>query len=48
MFDEYEEAVNDYLVYAIPTVIFPDDERVVGAVPIDVYEKVLEKLGVVR
>jgi predicted DsbA family dithiol-disulfide isomerase len=48
VFDEYEEAVNDYMVYAIPTVIFPDRERVVGAVPIDVYEKVLEKLGVVR
>jgi predicted DsbA family dithiol-disulfide isomerase len=47
VFDEYEEAVNDYLVYAIPSVVFPDSERVVGAVPIDVYEKVLEKFGVV-
>lgn len=48
IFDEYEEAVNDYLVYAIPTVIFPDHERVVGAVPIEEYEKVLEKLGVTQ
>ncbi|PON16490.1 hypothetical protein C2W62_18200 [Candidatus Entotheonella serta] len=46
IFDEYEEAVNDYLVYAIPTVIFPDNERVVGAVPMEEYEKVLEKFGV--
>jgi predicted DsbA family dithiol-disulfide isomerase len=46
IFDEYEEAVNDYLIYAIPTVIFPDNERVVGAVPMEEYEKVLEKLGV--
>jgi predicted DsbA family dithiol-disulfide isomerase len=45
VFDEYEAAVNDYLVYAIPTVIFPNHERVVGAVPIEAYEKVLEKLG---
>ena len=45
IFDEYEEAVNDYLVYAIPTVVFPDNERVVGAVPIEEYEKVLERLG---
>ncbi len=44
--DEYEEAVNTYRVYAIPTVIFPDGERVVGAVPSAEYEKVLEKFGV--
>jgi predicted DsbA family dithiol-disulfide isomerase len=46
IFDEYEEAVNTYMVYAIPTLIFPDHERVVGAVPIEEYEKVLEKFGV--
>jgi predicted DsbA family dithiol-disulfide isomerase len=46
VFDEYEAAVNDYLVYAIPTVIFPNHERVVGAVPIEAYEKVLETFGV--
>jgi predicted DsbA family dithiol-disulfide isomerase len=46
IFDEYEEAVNTYMVYAIPTLIFPDQERVVGAVPIAEYEKVLEKFGV--
>jgi predicted DsbA family dithiol-disulfide isomerase len=34
------------MVYAIPTLIFPDHERVVGAVPIEEYEKVLEKFGV--
>jgi predicted DsbA family dithiol-disulfide isomerase len=45
IFDEYEEAVNDYLVYAIPTVIFPDNERVVGAVPMEAYAKVLEQFG---
>ena len=44
--DDYEEAINTYMVYAIPTVIFPNEERVVGAVPIEEYVKVLEKLGV--
>jgi hypothetical protein len=34
------------LIYAIPTVIFPDNERIVGAVPIEAYEKMLEKFGV--
>lgn len=48
VFDEYEAAVNDYLVYAIPTVIFPNHERVVGAVPIEAYEKMLETCGAVR
>lgn len=48
VFDEYEEAVNDYLVYAIPTVIFPGNERVVGAVPMAEYDKVLEKFGVAK
>jgi predicted DsbA family dithiol-disulfide isomerase len=43
--DEYDEAVNTYMVYAIPTVIFNDRERVVGAVPVEEYFKVLEKFG---
>ena len=44
--DEYTEAVNTYMVNAIPTVIFNEAESIVGAVPIAEYEKVLEKLGV--
>jgi predicted DsbA family dithiol-disulfide isomerase len=44
--DEYETAVNTYMVYAIPTVIFDEAEPIVGAVPIEEYEKVLAKLGV--
>ena len=44
--DEYEEAVNTYMVYAIPTVIFNAAESVVGAVPSAEYEKVLDHLGV--
>jgi len=44
--DEYEAAVNTYMVYAIPTVIFNEEELIVGAVPSAEYEKVLEKLGV--
>lgn len=44
--DEYEEAINTYMVHAIPTLIFNDRERVVGAVPIEEYFKVLEKFGV--
>lgn len=44
--EEYEEALNTYMVYAIPTVVFNDSERVVGAVPSEEYEKILEKLGV--
>ena len=44
--DEYEEAVNTYMVYAIPTVVFNEAETIVGAVPIEEYEKVLDKLGV--
>jgi predicted DsbA family dithiol-disulfide isomerase len=44
--DEYEAAVNTYMVYAIPTVIFNEAEPIVGAVPSAEYEKVLEKLGV--
>jgi len=44
--DEYAEAVNTYMVYAIPTVVFNEEDSIVGAVPIEEYEKVLEKLGV--
>ena len=44
--DEYTEAVNTYMVYAIPTVIFNGEDSIVGAVPSEEYEKVLEKLGV--
>jgi len=44
--DEYEEALNRYAVHAIPTVVFNDSERVVGAVPLEEYLKVLEKFGV--
>ena len=43
---DYEEALNTYWVHAIPTVVFNDSERIVGAVPLAEYEKVLEKLGV--
>lgn len=43
--DEYEEALNTYMIHAIPTVIFPNGERIVGAVPSTEYEKVLEQLG---
>ena len=44
--EEYEAALNDYWVHAIPTVVFNDSERVVGAVPTEAYLKVLEKFGV--
>jgi predicted DsbA family dithiol-disulfide isomerase len=44
--DEYNAAVTTYMVYAIPTVIFNDEFPIVGAVPSEEYEKVLEKLGV--
>jgi predicted DsbA family dithiol-disulfide isomerase len=44
--DECEDTLNTYWVYAIPTVVFNDDERKVGAVPLEEYVKVLEKLGV--
>jgi predicted DsbA family dithiol-disulfide isomerase len=33
--DDYEEAVNTHMIYAIPTVMLPDGERVVGAVPME-------------
>ena len=44
--DDYEEAVNTHMIYAIPTVVFPDGERLVGAVPIEEYEKVFERHGI--
>ena len=44
--EEYETALNDYWVHAIPTVVFNDSERIVGAVPTEAYLKVLEKFGV--
>jgi predicted DsbA family dithiol-disulfide isomerase len=44
--DEYEAAVNTYMVYAIPTVIFNEEDSIVGAVPSAEYEKVLARLGV--
>ena len=44
--DEYAEAVNRYMVYAIPTVVLNGEDSIVGAVPIAEYEKVLEQLGV--
>jgi hypothetical protein len=34
------------MVYAIPTVIFNEAESIVGAVPIEEYEKMIDKLGV--
>lgn len=43
--EEYEEAVNRYMVTAVPTVLF-GQVRVVGAVPLEDYLKVLEQLGV--
>jgi predicted DsbA family dithiol-disulfide isomerase len=43
--EEYAEALNTYWVHAIPTVVFNDSERVVGAVPLEEYLKVLEKSG---
>ena len=43
--EEYEEAVNRYMVTAVPTVFF-DQIRVVGAVPLEEYLTVLAKLGI--
>jgi len=43
--EEYEEAVNRYWVTAVPTVFF-GQVRVVGAVPLEDYLAVLEKLGI--
>lgn len=46
IFAEYDEALNTYWVQAIPTVIYNDSERVVGAVPTEEYLKALEKFGI--
>jgi predicted DsbA family dithiol-disulfide isomerase len=43
--EEYEEAINHFMVTAVPTVFF-GQVRVVGAVPLQDYLQVLEKLGV--
>jgi predicted DsbA family dithiol-disulfide isomerase len=38
---DYEAAVQEHGVRAIPTVILPDGRRIVGAVPLDAYRKAL-------
>jgi predicted DsbA family dithiol-disulfide isomerase len=43
--EEYEEAVNRFMVTAVPTVFF-GQARVIGAVPLQEYLLVLEKFGV--
>jgi predicted DsbA family dithiol-disulfide isomerase len=43
--EEYEDAINRFMVTAVPTVFF-GSARVVGAVPLQDYLQVLEKLGV--
>jgi predicted DsbA family dithiol-disulfide isomerase len=43
--EEYEEAINRFMVTAVPTVFF-GQVRVVGAVPLQDYLQVLEKLGI--
>jgi predicted DsbA family dithiol-disulfide isomerase len=43
--EEYEEAINRFMVTAVPTVFF-GQARVIGAVPLQDYLQVLEKLGV--
>jgi predicted DsbA family dithiol-disulfide isomerase len=43
--EEYEEAVNRFMVTAVPTVFF-GQARIVGAVPLQDYLQVLEQLGV--
>jgi predicted DsbA family dithiol-disulfide isomerase len=43
--EEYDEAINRFMVTAVPTVFF-GQARVVGAVPLQEYLQVLEKLGV--
>ena len=44
--EDYQEALNTYWINAIPTVVFNDSERIVGAVPFEEYVKVLETFGV--
>lgn len=43
--EEYEQAVNRFMVTAVPTVFF-GDVRVVGAVPLQEYLQVLETFGI--
>jgi predicted DsbA family dithiol-disulfide isomerase len=43
--EEYEEAINRFMVTAVPTMFF-GQVRVVGAVPLQDYLQVLEKLGI--
>jgi predicted DsbA family dithiol-disulfide isomerase len=43
--EEYEEAVNRFMVTAVPTLFF-GQVRVVGAVPLQDYLQVLERLGI--
>jgi predicted DsbA family dithiol-disulfide isomerase len=43
--EEYEEAINRFMVTAVPTVFF-GQARMVGAVPLQEYLQVLEKFGV--
>ena len=43
--EEYAEAINRFMVTAVPTVFF-GQARVVGAVPLQDYLQVLEKYGV--
>jgi predicted DsbA family dithiol-disulfide isomerase len=43
--EEYEEAINRFMVNAVPTVFF-DKVRVVGAVPLQDYREVLEQFGI--
>jgi predicted DsbA family dithiol-disulfide isomerase len=43
--EEYEEAINRFMVTAVPTVLF-GQVRVVGAVPLDDYLDIVEKLRV--
>ena len=39
--DDYETAVSQHGVRAIPTVVAPDGRRVIGAVPLSEYQRVL-------
>ena len=40
--EDYEVAVREHGVRAIPTVVLPDGRRVVGAVPLDAYRRALD------
>lgn len=39
--DDYETAVREHGIRAIPTVVLPDGRTVVGAVPLDTYRRAL-------